>query len=185
MAAEHSSWGYIPPETTELTLGCLMEPGSLTQRLMASRRHFAVSVLRFGADVAAPDEAPLLGILPGASMTVRHVALELDGEPVVLARSFCRLDCPVWQPILDRGGRSLGLTLFSGEVAVSRGALEFTLPPIGHPLDDLAAEFLDMAGVAPARRCRFVLGGAPMVVCEVFLPALEDSLSSAARYRVA
>lgn len=185
MAAEHSSWGYIPPETTDLTLGCLMEPGSLTQRLMASRRRFAVRVLRFGMDAAAPDEAPLLGIMPGAAMTVRHVALELDGEPVVLARSFCRLDCPVWQPILDRGGRSLGLTLFSGEVAVSRGALEFILPQIGHPLDDLAAEFLDMAGASPARRCRFLLGGAPLVVCEVFLPALEDSLASAPRCRVA
>jgi chorismate--pyruvate lyase len=68
---------------------------------------------------------------------------------------------------------------------VARGALEFAQPPAGHPLDDLAAGFSGDPGGLPARRCRFELGGAPLVVCEVFLPALEDALPPAARCQVA
>lgn len=184
MGALHAAWGYLPPEASPLTLGCLMEPGSLTERLVASGRRFSVRVRWFGPDPAAPDEAPLLGFSAGAPMTVRHVALQLDGEDCVVARSFCRLDCPVWQPILDRGGRSLGLTLFSGEVPLVRGELEYALPAPGHPLNELAAECEPSVLGYPARRCRFVLDGAPLVVCEAFLPALEATLATAGGNRL-
>jgi chorismate--pyruvate lyase len=179
MCALCAAWGYLPPDASPLTLGCLMESGSLTERLVGSGRRFSVRVLWFGPDAAASDEAPQLGLATGAPMTVRHVALQLDGEDCVVARSFCRLDCPVWQPILDRGGRSLGLTLFSGEVALIRGELEYALPPSGHPLHELAAACDASAAGYPARRCRFVLDGAPLVVCEAFLPSLDACLATA------
>ncbi|MBL8699257.1 MAG: chorismate lyase [Alphaproteobacteria bacterium] len=176
MAAGDEMWGWVPPEAPEATLGCLGEPGSLTERLIGSGKDFAVELLFLGDGAAHPDEAAPVGALPGDSLTVRHVALTLDGATVVVARSYCRPGCPVWVPILDRGGRSLGFTLFSGEVALARGALEFTVVAAGHPLYELAR--MRAPGVArlAARRCRFELDGAPLVVCEVFLPELERQL---------
>lgn len=171
-------WGWVPSEAPEATLGCLMEPGSLTERLMGSGKVFAVELLHLGSGAAHPDEASSIGVAAGETMSVRHVALTLDGVTVVTARSYCREACPTWFPILDRGGRSLGFTLFSGEVTLARGALEFAEVAAGHPLFELAR--LRATGIArfPARRCRFALDGAPLVVCEVFLPALEVQLAS-------
>ena len=178
MSVPAPTWNLLPPPERPGTFACLMEPGSLTDRLIATGRAFGVTPLRLGEDAAAPDEAELLGIQPGEAMTVRHVALTLDGERVVMARSFCRRTCPVWFPILDRGGRSLGFTLFSGEVQLTRRALEFATIGAGHPLFALGQEG-EAASTYPARRCRFEMEGAPMVVCEVFLPRLERSLASA------
>ena len=172
-------WGWVPSAAPEATLGCLMEPGSLTERLMASGRRFAVEMLQLGTGLAHRDEAAPIGVAPGGAISVRHVALTLDDVAVVVARSYCRQDCPVWFPILDRGGRSLGFTLFSGEVALTRGPLEFAEAEGGHPLFELARTRAPGLARFPARRCRFELRGAPLVVCEVFLPALETQLATA------
>lgn len=177
MAAGDGMWGWVPPAAPEATLGCLMEAGSLTERLIGSGKEFAVEPLYLGRGAAHPDEAGPIGVTAGETMGVRHVALTLDGVTVVVARSYCRLDCPTWFPILDRGGRSLGFTLFSGEVALTRGALEFAEVGAGHPLFELARLHADGVTRYPARRCRFELDGAPLVVCEVFLPALEARLA--------
>lgn len=178
-----STWGYLAPEAPPQTLGCLTEPGSLTQRLMASGRDFAVRPLMFGPDEARADEAAFLGTAPDAAVTARHVALELDGTPVVVARSICRAGCPVWAPILDRGGRSLGLTLFSASRPIGRSGIEFALADAGQHLHALAEVIVGPLGPCPARRCRFELDGAPLVVHEIFLPALEDSLATVQRAR--
>jgi chorismate lyase len=180
-----SNWVYLPPEAPPLTLGCLLEPGSLTQRLVASGRVFTVRVLAFGPDVAAEDEVAFLGLDPGDGLMARHVALELDGTAVVVARSICRIGCPVWGPVLDRGGRSLGLTLFSGTLPIGRSEIEFALPAAGHPLHDLVERCVGPSAPRPARRCLFVLDDAPLGVHEVFLPALEGSLAAARVARTA
>lgn len=172
-------WGRVPSAAPDATRGCLLEPGSLTERLMRNCRIFAVELLHLGPDVAYPDEAAPIGVAPGERMSVRHVALTLDGISVVTARSFCRENCPTWFPILDRGGRSLGFTLFSGEVALTRGRLEFAEVRAGHPLFELARTRAPGVARFAARRCRFELDGAPLMVCEVFLPALETQLASA------
>lgn len=174
-------WGWLPPEVPEAMRACLMEPGSLTERLIATRQVFAVEPLLLGESTAHPDEAAALGLDRGAEVTARHVALTLDGVTVVVARSYCRLGCPIWQPILDRGSRSLGFTLFSGEVELSRAALEFCVVTAGHPLFELARQRSAPAAGYPARRCRFILDGAPLYVCEAFLPALERRLAISAR----
>lgn len=175
--ASIDSWGWLPPEVPEAMRACLMEPGSLTERLIATGQVFAVEPLLLGASAAHPDEAVALGLDRGANLTARHVALTLDGVTVVVARSYCRLACPTWQPILDRGSRSLGFTLFSGEVELSRAALEFCIVTTGHPLFELARQRSAPAAGYPARRCRFILDGAPLYVCEAFPPALERRLA--------
>lgn len=170
-------WRLEPPEVAPATRLCLTEPGSLTERLMASGRQFAVDVLYQGDGIAHDDEAALVGRAAGDTLTARHVALTLDRETVVVARSFCRQGCAVWEPVLNRGRRSLGFTLFSGEVSLSRGALEYASVDRRHPLFTLARSRDTSADLYPARRCRFETSGAALVVCEVLLPALETQLS--------
>lgn len=133
-------WGAAPPEQTPAALaGWLCETGSLTERLLASGRAFAVEVLAQGVEPAWPDEAVALGLATGAPALAREVRLTLDGTPYVYARSLCRADSPAWAGVLARGSRSLGLTLF-GEPGIAR-----------HPLDFCAGSAADLALLAHAR----------------------------------
>ncbi len=173
---QDSLWLAEPPALSPALVACLTETGSLTERLMATGRAFAVTVLRQGLAGGHDDESAQLGLPKGAPQYVREVALTLDGVPVVFARSYCRPDCPVWLPVLDRGSRSLGLTLFGGLPQLCREPLHYALLPASHPLC-ASANLIIPAQTPPARRCRFLLDQAPMVVCEVFLPTLENLLS--------
>lgn len=177
MGAQAGIWRSEPPPAPPAIAGCLAEPGSLTDRLVATGRRFTVTPLFLGADIAHPDEAVPLALAAGAPVFARHVALALDGTVVVVARSLCPADCPVWPPILDRGGRSLGLTLFAPGSSVARGALAFATLRAGHPLYALAAGAAGLTGTVPARRCRFVRDGAALTVAEAFLPVLETVLA--------
>jgi len=176
---ETDGWAERVPASMEddlgaATLSCVLEPVSLTDRLIGSGHPFAVEVLFLGQLPPHGDEAgQMLPPGPGPIMA-RHVALNLAGSTVVVARSYCRWGCPVWSSVLDRGSRSLGFTLFSGEVAVQLGPLEFRSVAAGHPLFDLAQQRDPVPVAFPARRRRFVMDGAAMVVCEVFLPRLES-----------
>jgi chorismate lyase len=160
----------------EALSACLLEPASLTDRLISSGRQFSVDVLYQGQDEAWVDEAGQVAVAVGAPVLARHVALKLDGTVVVVARSYCRWNCPVWAPMLDRGSRSLGFTLFSGEVALRLDPLEFRLIGATHPLFALARGIAPGPTQYPARRRRFMLDHAGLVVCELFLPSLAGQM---------
>jgi len=166
-----SHWLPQPPDLAPALLALVTEAGSLTERLMATGHRFGVQVLSQGASKANPDEVALLCLPADSMLYARHVLLTLDDTPVVYARSIARLDCPVWQAILDRGSRSLGLTLFGGLPQLQRGPLRYQQLDTTHPLHQACP---NPAGQLAARRCCFVLEQAPLVVCELFLPALED-----------
>lgn len=148
-------------------------PGSLTDRLVATGLGFAVEQLYLGNDWATADEAELLGLSPDSLVIARHVALSLAGEIVVVARSLCAKGCEVWGPILDRGGRSLGLTLFGSDSTIRRDPLGFGTVASPHPLHRLAQAQCPGTTLFPARRGRFSLDGRALIVQEAFLPALE------------
>ncbi|MEO4029277.1 chorismate lyase, partial [Chromobacterium vaccinii] len=105
-------WRAAPPALPDSLLDCLTEPASLSLRLQAGGRRFAVTVLSQGEDRVQADEAEALDLAEGEPAYARHVLLTLDDAPVVFARSAARPDCPAWLPVLRRGSRSLGLTLF-------------------------------------------------------------------------
>ncbi|MBP4051907.1 chorismate lyase [Chromobacterium violaceum] len=168
-------WRAAPPALPNSMLDCLTEPASLSLRLQAGGRRFAVSVLSQGEDRVLADEAEALGLPEGQPMYARHVLLTLDDMPVVYARSAARPDCPAWLPVLRRGSRSLGLTLFGELPELDREPLRYGWLADGHPLAAAAARVQPAAGY-PARRCRFLLGGSPLLLTELFLPALEDFL---------
>ena len=168
---QDTHWLPQPPDLAPGLLAFVSEAGSLTERLLATGHRFGVQVLSQGASQANPDELALLALPADSLLYARHVLLTLDDTPVVYARSIARLDCPVWQPILDRGSRSLGLTLFGGLPQLQRGPLHYQQLGPAHPLHQACHS---TTAQLPARRCRFVLEQAPLVVCELFLPALED-----------
>ncbi|WP_231137256.1 chorismate--pyruvate lyase family protein [Chromobacterium paludis] len=170
-----SPWHAAPPALPAPLLDCLTEPGSLSLRLQAGGRRFAVRVLRQGEDRAQADEAEALGLKPGAPVYARHVLLTLDAAPVVYARSVTAPSCPAWLPVLARGSRSLGLTLFGELPELVREPLRYALLEAGHP-QAAAAAATEPAAAYPARRCRFLLHGSPLLLTELFLPSLKDLL---------
>ncbi|MBV8047350.1 MAG: chorismate lyase [Paludibacterium sp.] len=170
-------WALTPPPLSPAMQSCLTDDGSLTERLIATGRDFTVRVLYQGPSVAAPDENGLIGVETGAPVLARHVALLLDGVAVVVARSIARHGCPQWEPVLARGSRSLGLTLFGEDSAIIREPLHYCALSTGHPLFPLArGQDLEDAPRYAARRSNFLSHGAALNVCEVFLPVLESFL---------
>lgn len=168
-----SPWSTHAPRVPAALRAFLLEPGSLTDRLMATGAQFAVRPLKLGADEADPHEAAALGVASDEVILARHVALSLNDTVVVVARSVCRPACPTWAAVLDRGGRSLGLSLFAPDAPVSRGSLTFARLANAHPLGQLAKTFEPSESLYPARACRFSRNGDPLLVTEAFLLSLE------------
>jgi len=173
-----SDWETTPPPLSPELSGWLTDMGSLTMRLEATGHRFSVSVLQQGSSRVEPDEAGLLGLDSGARIYARHVALQLDGIAVVVARSITHIDHTDWIAILERGKRSLGLTLFGNDNGIIRDDMLYQDISAGHPLFALAVQQVSHSTHLhfPARRSNFVLNGAALNVCEIFLPALEDFL---------
>ena len=170
-------WRPTPLAGPPALAACIARPGSLTDQLIATGHEFAVTVLAQGEAGAHDDEAAPLGLPAGATLYARHVALTLDGVPVVTARTVARPACAVWLPVLNRGRRSLGFTLFGGASDIVQEPLVFRLLGPRHPLFGFCRQH-DPAGAEtyPARRARFLRADAPLIVCEAFLPALEGFL---------
>ena len=168
-----NEWSDKPPAVSSGLRPYLLEPGSLTDRLIATGLTFSVTLVFLGPEIANNEEAQQLGIPQGSPVFARHVRLSLNHVPVVVARSVCRLDCRIWPPILDRGGRSLGLTLFAPESGVTRNSLRYTRLQPPDPLSALAGIGNSDNVELPARCGRFLKDDAALLVTEAFLPALE------------
>lgn len=177
----HTPWHPSPPRLPPALLACLTERGSLTEHLIATGHPFGVTVVMQGMAEVAADEAQWLGLPPGSPAYVRHVLLTLSDTPVVAARSVTPPDATFWREVLERGGRSLGFTLFGELDDLERSPLAYCRAGDDHPLIRLAR---DAAGLhtplqhLPARRSRFLRDGAPLIVAEAFLPTLERFLLS-------
>jgi chorismate--pyruvate lyase len=152
----------------------LSDRGSLTRRLKSHCDAFRVVPLATGLARPNPDEHALLGIAPGTRAYVREVMLLCNGIPVVFAHSVL----PHaglrggWDSITRLGSRSLGEALFSDH-RIERQPLAYRRVRQGHPLFRAAArhQALDVSSLW-ARRSVFCLNGHPLLVTEVFLPAL-------------
>lgn len=157
----------------------LTDPGSLTARIAARCGQLRVTVI--AQELACPhrDEARLAGLRRGELAWLREVLLVADGVPVVYARSILsrkalRLG---WRMLAGVGDRPLGSALFA-DPRVRRGAL-------GAKRLDARDRRYHRAAVASglalppalwARRSCFLRKGRPLIVCEIFLPAVLDLL---------
>jgi chorismate--pyruvate lyase len=156
----------------------LTDPASLTARIRARCGVFRVAVVRQASGRVMRDEAVLLGLRTHERAWVREVLLVADGVPVVFARSVVsrRHVRGAWRLFRGMGSRPLGAALFADR-RIAR------LPLAAARLDARDARYhcaIDLTGtpLPPpclwARRSVFRLRGRPLLVSEVFLPAIQQ-----------
>jgi chorismate--pyruvate lyase len=153
----------------------LSDHGSLTQRLKSRCASFRVVPLTTGLARPNPDEYALLGLAPGTRAYVREVLLLCDGVPMVFAHSVLPHTGlrGGWNGITRLGSRSLGEALFSDH-RIARQPLAYRNVQSHHPLfRTVAAQQSLQARSLWARRSVFCLNHHPLLVTEVFLPAID------------
>lgn len=161
--------------------GWLTDQGSLTSRLKEHCQRFSVRVVRAGFLRPNRDEFSLLQLRHGELTYVREVLLLCDGTPVVFAHSVvaARSLRGPWAALTSLGSRPLGEALFSNP-AVARGCLQYRRISPRHALhcQALGAGLAISEQALWARRSRFALHGHPLLVTEVFLPAILSQAQS-------
>ncbi len=157
----------------------LQIPGSLTRALM--HRSPGFNVVRLRQELALPglDELAGLGLRRGRLALVREVLLRNGEAPLVFAHSVIPrpgLAGP-WVGLAGLGDRPLGATLFANP-RIRRRPLAFRRLDPRHPLFRRAivhmADPAAAMGTLWARRSLFSLETHPILVTEVFLPAVLE-----------
>ena len=133
-----------------------------------------VRVLRTGLAWPVEDERRLVGLARKRRAWAREVLLVADGQPVVFAHTVLaprHLRGP-WRMAAGIGGRPLGAALFA-QPRIVRGPLHCQRLTSAHPLHRRAEIALGRKlPVLWGRRSRFLRGGTPLLVTEVFLPEI-------------
>ncbi|MFO7543420.1 MAG: chorismate lyase [Thiobacillus sp.] len=153
----------------------LIDRGSLTQRLKARCAAFRVVPLATGLARPNADEHAILDLAPGTRAYVREVLLLCDGIPVVFAHSVLPLAGlrGGWNGITQLGSRPLGEALFSDH-RIHRQPLAFSHLNRGHPLfQTIERQHPLSVNDLWGRRSVFRLNQHPLLVTEVFLPAIN------------
>lgn len=157
-------------------LSWLLDPASLTQRLIAQcRGRFRVEVLDESWARPSSDERRALGMDSTSVARIRQVRLLCDDVPWVFARTVIPYN--TLQGSVRRlkllGNRSLGEVLFADKSMV-RGQLEIAGIHVGAPLYRKATRGLKKSpAVIWGRRSVFYLSNKPLLVSEIFLADLE------------
>ncbi|HSD36428.1 MAG TPA: chorismate lyase [Rhodocyclaceae bacterium] len=180
-----SSWGASPVAANHPLHGWLTESASLTARITARCGSLRVALLSQRLGRPHRDEATLLGLRTGEQACLREVLLLADERPVVYARSLLRRESlrGAWVMFGGIGTRPLGAALFADPL-IRRGPLSVRRfdqrdARHGHVRRQLGQHDPLYAGVEIgealwARRSCFVRRGQPLIVCEVFLPAILE-----------
>ena len=169
-----SSWCSAPVAAGALRRW-LTDRGSLTARLQQHAGPIRVNVLFQGLRRVNRDEAFLFAN-PAARVLVREVLLLRGNTPLVFAHTVLAADGlrGAWRSIVGLGTRPLGAALFA-DPRIARFPLRQKKLPRTHPLFRRAAAQLKRAPPPLwARRSIFAAGNSPILVSEVFLPAIFD-----------
>lgn len=155
----------------------LLEAASLTARLKRHCQKFRVQVLN---EQRTTLPVFLQSLLPATvDAQVREVILWCDGLPCVYAQSWLpQQTIQALRPLADLGERPLGDYIFQ-QPDLRRGKIEVAKLDIATLHADMALLPLPAQTSCYARRSVFRLNGLPLLVAEVFLPALAQ-LDSAA-----
>lgn len=154
--------------------GWLSDRGSLTRHLKAKHTDFRVRPVAQGFAPPFLDEARTLRLKPKTHAYVRDVLLIGDGHIRVFAHSVLPRDSlrGAWCGITRLGTRPLGEALFTNP-RIRRLGLSMRRLDARHPLYRAARRHTGVS--VPylwARRSVFCLDGHPLLVTEVFLPAV-------------
>lgn len=167
------SWCVAPVAAGALRCW-LTDRGSLTARLERHAGPIKVKVLFQGLRRANRDEAFLFAS-PVARVLVREVLLFRGTTPLVFAHTVLARHAlrGAWHGIAGLGARPLGAALFA-DPRVARFPLRQRKLSRAHPLYRRAAAQLKRPPpLLWARRSIFATGKSPILVSEVFLPAIH------------
>lgn len=163
----------IPPRARRW----LFDASSLTKRVIAAcPGTFRLEVIRLAWCRPLRGEAMALDLHPYRRALVREVHLCCAETPWVYARTIIPRTTPAGptRRLVHLRARSLGAVLFA-DPSTERGEVQVA------PLTPAEAIYRDAVRSLPsppaqlwARRTRFLLLGRPLLVTEVFLPALPD-----------
>ncbi|KAB2966419.1 MAG: chorismate lyase [Zoogloea sp.] len=157
--------------------GWLADDSSLTARIRSRCGRFALQVVSQGKGRVLPDEMAALGIHRHGNLWQREVLLIADGKAVVFARSLVAATTipAAWHLLHGLGGRPLAAVLFD-DPRVRRSPLEAARLDARDPRWHRAAAAARSTDLPPlwARRSAFRRDGAPLLVTEVFLPAIRN-----------
>ncbi len=153
----------------------LRDTGSLTRRVIEScDGDFRVRLLRQRWGRPFDSERRLLGSRSGIRALIREVELWCGGEPWVFARSVIpatSLHGPA-RRLASLGERPLGAVLFA-DPRVRRGDTQVARLLPRHPLFQVAVRDLDaVPSELWGRRTLYRFAGHPLLVNEIFLPAI-------------
>lgn len=155
----------------------LANQGSLTHRLRQCCQDFSVRPVRVGPMRPNRDEIALLQLPAHEIAYIREVVLNCQGQAVVFAHSVvaARSMRGPWAAVARLGSRPLGEALF-GNPRIVRGCLQYRRINARHALVRQArlADLPMPHKALWARRSLFTLHGHPLMVTEVFLPAILD-----------
>ncbi len=153
----------------------LTDRGSLTARLERHAGAIKVKVLFQGLRRVNCDEAFLFPS-SSARVLVREVLLLRGTKPLVFAHTVVAPGAlrGAWRSVSGLGTRPLGAALFA-DPRIARFPLRQKKLSRSHPLHRRAAAQLKQRPPSLwARRSIFAAGNSPILVSEVFLPAMDD-----------
>ena len=167
-------WHPCPPPSPCPYRSWLVDRGSLTRRIQERCPAFGVRALRLGMGKAGRDEAASVGLRRRALALLREVYLHCGDAPVVFAHSViprASLRGP-WHGLAKMGNKPLGAALFA-DPRVNREPFQYKKLNRRHELYRRACRVLaDSPPHLWARRSVFRRGRHPILVTEVFLPAI-------------
>ena len=170
---QSSRW-FKKPTLSATYRNWLIDSGSLTARLKARYRDFAVKPVKLGYAKAMTDELKVLRLKTNQRALIREVLLMGNNQPVVFAHSVLPRASlhGAWNGLGRLGNKPLGATLFANPV-VKRAPLSFKKLSPHHKLFQRATEHLTIKPTHLwARRSIFSLNCARILVTEIFLPKL-------------
>ena len=170
---QSSRW-FKKPTLSPTYRNWLIDSGSLTARLKARYRDFAVKPVKQIYAKAMTDELKELGLNINQRALIREVLLFGNNQPVVFAHSVlprASLRGP-WNGLGRLGNKPLGATLFANQI-VKRMPLHYKKLSPQHQLFKRATAHLSVKPTHLwARRSVFSLNCAKILVTEVFLEQL-------------
>jgi len=174
MRLDNPLWHPLPACGDARLRRWLLDRGSLTRRIQERCEHFRLDVLTQRIAPVRPDERAAIGLHAGAQCMEREVSLNCGPRPLIFAHSVVApraLKGP-WHMLSGLGARPLGAALFA-DPRIQRHPLRFRQFNGRHALYERACRLLDeQPATLWARRSLFVLCGSPLLVTEVFLPAI-------------
>lgn len=161
----------------------LAEPGLLTERVRrACGEATRFTLLRLERASLGTAAARRLGVSDTGCL-VREIEFSCGDARWIFAQSlFPDSTVRLHRWLAELGSSALGVSLL-GRHDVSREPLEYRGLPAGHELARAAAVACSDAEPLWARRAVYQLSGAPILVQEVFLPALGHCVPGDAQQR--